>query len=621
MNDSGTPTDGGGGDGGNRDGGDGGSGIIVGVDDGGFPAPDGGGVRFDPDAGGITLERGSSNYYFAWIANSNDGTVSKYDTKTAREVARYYSVIPRDGHGVTLSGIRSDNFNSPSRTAIDLSGDVWVANRAPTVQGTVTKIATDLASCRHSLPDGGSRTSRDLNGNGMIETDPDAGEFIVPSNAADPSTYDDCVLFSTPVGGSFAAQDVVKVRGLAISAGTLESGSAGTIWATHWAENNVYKLRSSDGQIIAALPDGGMTVHLSWGGGCPQAPYCDGPYGAAADGAERLWVVDTTGAVLALINTRTGNLISDQLTPPVDGGFGVDPATYGSYGIAIDGRADGGSPRVWLAGLTTGMAPSGTALGTAWRYDHGPGLSSQMGTWTLFSFPNARSQTGSSFGAGRGIAADVRGYVWMSGSLSNIGSWSGGVAQLIGFNQENGAILPFHLADGGTADFIDVTDGQTNTSIGVGLDSDDNIWVNNYSGNAMKVYRDGGMVTLTGSQPGGNLYTYSDFTGYQLRNFTVLEGNYIQYYCGCPNARWGPATWVADTPPGTMVRLFVRVAGNAADLDNTNIPETGPYDMSHPMPVVIGTCMRARFNLVASPDRQRAPVLRSFLIPVDCQLG
>ncbi len=597
--DGGSPGDGGpdGGPPGGSDGGD--SGVIVdGTDPGGITL-DGGsggtgdGVTLGPD-GGVILDSRQIDLHFAWIANNSAGTVSKFDTRTGNEVARYYTVIPRDGLGNSISNVDYTQRNSPSRTAIDLYGNVWIANRASGLQGTVTKIANDEIDCRHSLPDGGVRTSRDLNNDGVIETNPAAGEFIIPSSASNPSTYDDCVLFSTPLGAyggdpaEFGAN--VKVRALAISKGAIESASAGDIWAGVFDQNRFYKLNSTNGQI-ATFPDGGpVIVQLSSAFG-PNS----GPYGAAVDSQQRLWTVPPGIAQLALIDTRTGTLITDNITPPF---------SAGAYGIAVDGK-----DRVWLPGYGVGAY--------AYRYDNGPGLDAGTGTWTKFDLTAARSQIGTLFGEGRGIAVDDQGYVWMSGH--NL-SGTGAVAQLIGFNAEDGGVWRFP-ADAG---FVDATDANSYTSIGVGLDSDNNIWVNNYSGNAMRVYRTDGGVQKTPQQM-GTLYTYSDFTGYQLRHFTAPLGRFWRDFQGCsPSTAWIRVTWDATTPPNTAVKLFVRVAASQSALGSA--PAYGPFNtspadlQSPPGPVPRNGWIRLEFQLT-STDGRSTPVLNSFHLSYTCSGG
>src|SRR5713101_2832235 len=362
---------GGGGDGGST--GDGGGTINTGPGDFHLDAGNGGsgsGVTFGPD-GGLVLSSNDVNLHYAWIANSSAGTVSKFDTDTGNEVARYYSVIPIDGLGIP-NGLVADStgvVNSPSRTALDLAGNVWIANRAPGLQGSATKIANTLDQCRPLL-DGGYRTSRDLNGNGRIDTDPDAGEFILPTNMADPTQYDSCVLFSTPLGSAGGGGGAVKGRALAVSQGSVEGGSTdGLIWFGHHQDQTVSKLNATNGQPMPVTPDGGLTISLPWG-----------PYGAAVDSQQRLWLVKQTVSHLALVDTKTNTLINGDIFP--DSALGIS----GAYGIAVDGR-----DRVWLASWQSGPTVS--------RYDHGPGLDAGVGgTWTQFNFSSARSQTGSVLG-------------------------------------------------------------------------------------------------------------------------------------------------------------------------------------------------------------------------------
>jgi hypothetical protein len=313
--------------------------------------------------------------------------------------------------------------------------------------------------------------------------------------------------------------------------------------------------------------------------------------------------VEQVVANLALVDTRTGRLISGDL--PYNG-----PGPSGAYGIAVDGKG-----RVWV--------PSWDVGPSAFRYDHGPGLDAGIGTWTRFDFYNARSQTGSSLGDTRGIAADDQGYVWMSGHRAAFGGTTQ-LAQVIGFNSEDGGVFEFHLPDGGTADFIDATRPDTFTSIGVGLDSNNDIWVNNFggaTGNAMRISRDGGTVLYTASQP-GNLYTYSDFTGYQLLHFTAPRGTFQRDYVGCdaPPTEWGPVTWTGTVPPNTSIQVFVKVADTPSDLNNTNLPLRGPYttspaDLSAGVPW--GQYFRVLFVLTSN-DHQSTPVLTSFSVSQKC---
>jgi hypothetical protein len=107
---------------------------------------------------------------FIWVPNM-DGTVSKLNTDTGQELARY-RIAP-----ATLP-----NGGNPSRTTVDLQGNCWVGCRAA---GTVVKIGlleTDNWIDRNN--NGVCDTCKDLNNSGYIET----SEVL-------PWGQDECVLY------------------------------------------------------------------------------------------------------------------------------------------------------------------------------------------------------------------------------------------------------------------------------------------------------------------------------------------------------------------------------------------------------------------------------------------
>ncbi len=568
---------GGGGGGSTFDAGDGTSTVMIGPGtftlDGGSGGS-GEGVKLDPN-GFVVLNQGSSEFRFMWIANDVRGWVSKFDTRTGKEVGRYYSVIPKDCSnsggppcaGGQVTNTVADSTWHPSRTAIDLAGDMWVANRGIGKIGTVTKIANDVASCIDRNGNGTIETSRDINGDGQISTLAADGEMIIPTDLANPETYDECVLFTRTVGAAPGASGVTG-RALAVSAGA--EGTSGDIWVGVFSEQRMYKLNSSNGEPTPVTTGGPTYIQLSFG-----------PYGATVDRLQRLWVVQPGVARLALIDTTTGTLVSNNIS---------NTAECAAYGIGIDGRN-----RVWLPGWSLGAA--------ACRYDH------STGTWQRFNFTTATSQTGSNFNMGRGIAVDAAGRVYMSG-------YGGSSAQLIRFDAETGAIIPF-----GTADFIDMSDATTTSSIGVGLDADGHPWVNNYSGNATKVDHVTGAITRTPQQPAG-LYTYSDFTGYQLRNFTAPRGTYRRDFMACDDqSTWRTLTWDATVPANTTIQVFVKAANTEAELNSTTLVRYGPFTTS-PVDLVQAGVPQAKYLRVEfvlrSVDGQTTPVLKGFNVVWAC---
>ena len=89
-------------------------------------------------------------------------------------------------------GVLGELGNCPSRTAVDLQGAVFVANRAFEHQGTVTKIAGFADDCVDRNGDGEIQTSHDVNGSGQIESYVD-GEFL--------GQDDECLLWTVDAGG------------------------------------------------------------------------------------------------------------------------------------------------------------------------------------------------------------------------------------------------------------------------------------------------------------------------------------------------------------------------------------------------------------------------------------
>jgi hypothetical protein len=543
----------------------------------GGPGEQGTGVKVDPN-GFIVLNTGSNEFYFMWIANNDHNWVSKFDTRTGKEVGRYWSVINRDCYsapgmpkgqpcpGARPNGLRGDNGNNPSRTALDLNGDVWIANRAIGIQGSVTKIANAQQDCIDRNGNGKIDTSTDLNADGEIT----GAEMITPTDWDDPLQYDECVLFSTPLGTNAAGD--VAIRALAVSIGDIESNN-GFIWAGNYHDKQFHKLDALSGQPLAVNSTGAMTIDLSWG-----------MYGAIVDSKGRLWAVYPGAAWLARIDTVTGTLVSDMVKPPAG-------LVCGSYALGIDGK-----DRVWLPGLSAGAV--------ACRYDPA------TDTWTSFSFATAMSQINTPFGSGRGIAADDKGNIYMSAYLLN-----GALAsQLIRFDAETGVVKKY-----GNFDFIDATDANTSNSIGVGIDGDGQPWINNSSGNAMRIDNITGGITRTKQQPGG-LYTYSDFTGYQLRKFTAPRGTYYKDFKGCAtDSEWRKVIWDADVPPNTQVQVYVRVANTAADLPMAmryGPFTTSPADLAAAN-VPKGLYFRVEFVL-SSSDGKATPVLKSFRIVWAC---
>ena len=566
--------------------------------DGGTTGSYGNGVTVDPN-GNITLSSTDFQLNFAVIANWKMGTVSKYDTKNPlpdggiHELARYISVVPVNGLGQSNHSSSAQVYD-PSRTAIDINSDIWVANFAshPNQYFSATKIAGNPYNCV------------DRNGNGKIDTsfdDPatpggtygviDPTEYANPPNPNNILGYDECVLFTQELGninpnGAFGEGAIAISRGF--------EGAAGDVWVSTWIDRKVFRLDPNNGVPKPVLPDGGVFFNV------PDIE----PYGAAVDGLNRLWVVDRVRNNLALIDTNepptllAGN--TAQGKPRIAPTSGLPT---GGYGIAVDG-----TNRVWIPNWGSGP----------WATVYAPNPATPTtGVWTAFNFAALVSPQGTTLTRPRGVATDVDGKVWMTSDTKS-GTSSGSAAMVFGIYSDGGTYT-FNTPSGPT-NLIDATDVLSKTSIGVGLDQDGNLWVNNSSGNVMRVDRNTGAVTKSANQLGA-LYTYSDFTGYQLRHITTKQGSYFQTVAGCSRyAQWDSVSWNATTPPNTSVVLYVRGSNN---FDFTLSQRYGPWATSPanlqgpPGPVPQFKYLQLEFVLV-SDDQTTQPYLSGFSVITSC---
>jgi hypothetical protein len=263
--------------------------------------------------------------------------------------------------------------------------------------------------------------------------------------------------------------------------------------------------------------------------------------------------------------------------------------------------------RVWVPNWGSGP--------TATRYSPPTdGGAIGAGIWETFNYSALTSPSGTKIGQGRGVTIDDEGFVWFSGDRNNLGS-----AALVWGSDGDGGVRPFPNA-GTPTSLIDATSVNSKTSIGIGLDQNKNLWVNNSTGNVMRIDRQTGGVTTSANQAGA-LYTYSDFTGYQLRHITLNQGSFTQTVAGCSRyAEWDTVTWSATTPPNTSVVLFVRGSNNT---DFTVSQQYGPFTSSPanlqaaPGPVPQFKYLQLNF-LLTSKDGTSQPYLLGFNVTSKC---
>jgi hypothetical protein len=290
-----------------------GIGSGLGTDESGDSSWSGGGgdEKFDIAEGGSGGGAGDCDedgnpddeYDFSviWISNSTEGTVSKIDTVTATELARY-----RTGPGAP----------DPSRTSVNLLGDVAVANRA----GSVTKIAAKEEHCV------------DADGDGTIRTSQGPDDVLAWGE-------DECVLWH---------HDIDFPEGLTANTGgprgiAWDGGRPGEdpchphprVWVGWRAQPDtkviVRRLDGDTGEVDAEVEVTG------W-----QGNWDHGTYGGAANREGDFWGLGTLGTLIKV----------DAETIEVER-FDI-PSAHVLYGIALDAE---GTP--WLGGWE----------GHIWRFD------------------------------------------------------------------------------------------------------------------------------------------------------------------------------------------------------------------------------------------------------------
>jgi hypothetical protein len=159
--------------------------------------------------------------------------------------------------------------------------------------------------------------------------------------------------------------------------------------------------------------------------------------------------------------------------------------------------------------------------------------------------------------------------------------------------------------------------GVYGTTAGSAVDYDGKVWavsdsmaykidpLNNYS--------------VTTWKPPASTYTYSDMTGYQLRNAS-RAGVYRNVFGGCGGrTTWKQLSWNVSAPPGTQVTIRYRGALTATDL--ATAPWQGASGIS-PSPIVLPMGTAAGFLevelVMQTADARITPMLSGLSATFTC---
>ncbi len=242
------------------------------------------GVEYQTVHDQLQLSKQAVTLPFIWVPNSNDGTVSKVDTRTGRELGRYIT-CPAGG--------------SPSRTTVDQQGNCWIINRTAS---TATKIG---------LYENGQYEDR--NGNGIIETSQDLnGDGVISASEMLPWGKDECVLYEvvfiagqegTFVPGTYKGpwNETAYTRSIAVDA-------RANVWVGTYNTKKYYYVSGVSGQILRTV-DVSSKNHT--------------PYGAVIDANGILWSAGIGNNHVLWLN-------------PANDSFDTISIGHTVYGLALD---------------------------------------------------------------------------------------------------------------------------------------------------------------------------------------------------------------------------------------------------------------------------------------------
>ena len=270
------------------------------------------GVNHDaPNNNQLQLSSVGTTFPVLWVANAGEDTLSKIDTTTGKELARYRTFF---GSG-PFSNHTAFNGPAPSRSAVDIDGNAYILNRhfdggRPSLMKVLAEgfIDRNANTTAETSTDGDSSGSISSSETKDVVDDNSNGRFdcaILPGTC---ESRDERVAWVTTFPVTEAGQ---LGRALCI-------GTDGNLCAGMYNSGHFYKIRASDGVILS---------------GPHSVPW--NPYGCLVDGSGILWSASLSG--------RLGRL---DTSSPASVSFFDDSSQSQNYGIAL------GNGKVYLGSLS-----------------------------------------------------------------------------------------------------------------------------------------------------------------------------------------------------------------------------------------------------------------------------
>jgi streptogramin lyase len=242
-----------------------------------------------------------------------------------------------------------------------------------------------------------------------------------------------------------------------------------------------------------------------------------------------------------------------------------------------------------------------------------------------------------------GIAADARGNIYTSGStcVARLDPATGKFDTVqvpgstflrgIALDQKNIAWTSdtqkgmFRIDATGAAMAVNGTVAVAGGALGAAIDFDGNPWLISQSNS--KAYKvNPANLTTQEVSVGTRPYTYSDMTGFQLRNAGAPAGVFRRTFPGCgEQTRWFDLNYEVMAPPGTEVTVRVRFAASAADLQNAAWTQVAKVPSDKPpvrLSVPAGTrpdFLQVEIGMKAA-DPKITPILSALSVGYSCNI-
>lgn len=490
-----------------------------------------------PNNDQLQLNSMTTPFPFICIALSGRGTIIRADVNTGEILGEYLTSPAGMGR-------------NPSRTTVDLLGNVWVANRDESGlsgglnKGSITRVALIIGGTRcdgdgtpnpagqYLAPPFDYSTAVDRDGDGLIKTSYGLGNALAWTNTGGADTHggvstaeDECIINYTRVIGT-------NTRTIAVDANN-------DVWVGGYGNHAHEKV---DG--VTGLPILGTSFNYGYGG-----------YGGLVDGNNVLWSASISENRLLRYDATamTGSFLS--ITTSYGLGIDVNGYIWNSMWsnnrivkIAPDGTIQAGFPKVTGGTNCRGVCvtPADNHVWVANSGTHNVSRLDNTGA-VLKIIPVGITPTG--------LAVDANGKVWVTN-----------------FDSHNA----MRIDPAGGADGL----GAVDLTVSLG----------------------------TNASP----YNYSDMTGIVAIGATAASGSWtVVYDAIAPGTKWGTVLWNSLLPAGTSIAVSVRASDNVAALPGeTFVPVTN----GTPFSGIAGRYLEIRAVLSHNPGVTESPILYDLTI-------